>query len=264
MKIRTHFLIGLLAVMAPASVLNAQDQGGSISVAISDNLIVIDESTRSGQIDLVNGGDDPMEFTVFPMEDTQGIVASAEPILRWAPEKAVAPAHRSLPFRVLARTTDDLPAGEYAFQFGVRALVQREQSPVQILAENKKNEDQTIGAVVPVVPVLPVLVYVRHKIETPRVEPEAIELTPEDPENLGYFIVVKKDPNRSFVGQIRVIDMETGVPLSSGRLHLAQAGARARVGMPREGFPADKTGSYCLQVWDQFPGQGDPYATICS
>lgn len=264
MKIHTYFSVSLLALMSPAPALNAQPQTGSISVAISDNLIVIDESTRSGQIDLVNGGDDPMEFTVFPMEDTEGIVASAEPILRWAPEKAVAPAHRSLPFRILARKTEDLPAGEYAFRFGVRALVQREQPPIEILSENQKNEDQTIGAVVPVVPVLPVLVYVRHKIETPRVEPEAIELTPEDPDNLGYFIVVKKDPNRSFVGQIRVIDRETGTQLSSGRLHLSQSGARARVGMPREGFPTNKTGSYCLQVWDQFPGQGDPYATICS
>jgi len=105
MKIRTYFSASLLALISPAPVLNAQPQTGSISVAISDNLIVIDESTRSGQIDLVNGGDDPMEFTVFPLEDAEGIVASAEPILRWAPEKAVAPAHRSLPFRVLARKT---------------------------------------------------------------------------------------------------------------------------------------------------------------
>lgn len=251
--------VGLL-VLAQAA---RPQEVGFISVSISDNIIVIDAEARSGQIDLVNGSDDPMEFTVTPMGEVAGIEASARPILRWAPEKAVAPAHRSLPFRVLARKSNDLEPGEYAFQFGVKAAVQRKELPITI-TRDEKDAPPTIGAVVPVVPVLPVTVYVRHKIETPKVDPQPIVLTPEDPQNLGHFMVVKREPKRGFVGQIRVIDKETGQVLSSGRLHLAQSGSQAKVDMPRETFPADRIGSYCLQVWDHFPARGEPYATICS
>jgi len=235
---------------------------GGISVAISDNLIVIDGRSRSGQIDLVNGGGDPMEFTVFPMKDPHGIVASAEPILRWAPERSVAPAHRSLAFRVLARPTPDLEPGEYAYQFGVRAQVQRDAPPIQV-RQGEEDPEPLIAASVPVVPVLPVTVYVRHRIDTPRVDPEPLVLTPEDPDNLGYFKVVKQRPDVSFIGQIQVVDSVSGEILSSGRLHLAQQGSNAKVSMPRVFYPADRAGGYCLRLWDHFPGEGDPYASLC-
>lgn len=233
-----------------------------ISVAISDNLIVIEGRARSGQIDLVNGGEDPMEFTVFPMKDPSGIVASAEPILRWAPERAVAAAHRSLSFRVLARPSPELEPGEYAYQFGVRAQVQREAPPIRMLQDGEEPEP-LISVSVPVVPVLPVTVYVRHRMETPRVDPEPLVLTPEDEDNLGYFKVVKRVPNVSFVGQIQVVDRDTGEVLSSGRLHLAQQGTNARVSMPRVFYPADRAEGYCLRLWDHFPGEGEPYISLC-
>lgn len=255
-------LLFLISWALGAAGLASAQEPGDISVAISDNLIVIDGRARSGQIDLVNGGEEPMEFTVYPMEEVQGIVQSAEPILRWAPEKAVAPAHRSLAFRVLARPTPDLEPGEYAFQFGVRAQVQRDEPPIVVRQEEGEPEP-LLTAVVPVVPVLPVTVYVRHGIETPRVDPQPLVLTPEDEANLGYFMVVKREPDRSFIGQIQVADKATGDVLSSGRLHLAQAGKQAKVGMPREFFPAHRAGSYCLRIWDHFPGEGEPYVSLC-
>ena len=233
-----------------------------ISVAISDNLIIIDGRARSGQIDLVNGGEDPMEFTVYPIDNPTGVVASAEPILRWAPERAVAPAHRSLAFRVLARPTPELEPGEYAFQFGVRAKVQRDAPPI-VFKDDGGDPQPLIGATVPVVPVLPVTVYVRYRMETPQVDPEPLVLTPEDENNLGYFKVVKRVPDASFVGQIQVVDAGSGEVLSSGRLHLGQKGDAARVTIPRAYFPKERAGDYCLRLWDHFPGTGDPYTSLC-
>ena len=259
MTLRSWSLAACMMMLAPP--VFAQE-AGAVSVAISDNLIVIDADQRSGQIDLVNGSDDPMEFTVYPMSEGAGIVKSAEPILRWAPERSVAPAHRSQAFRVAARPTPELEPGEYAFQFGVRAELQRDQAPI-IMQEDGKEPDPLIAAIVPVVPVLPVTVYIRHKIETPRVDIQPLVLTPDNPESLGYFTAVKQQPGRSFVGTIQIVEKSTGTELSKGRLHLAQAGSEAKVNMPREFFLAEKASDYCVRVWDKFPAEGEPYASLC-
>jgi hypothetical protein len=234
-----------------------------ISVSLSDNLIVIDDKRRSGSIDLVNLGDDPMEFSVKPVKDASSVVKSAESMLRWSPQRTVAPAHRSVSLRVLARPSPDLPAGEYAFQFNVTATVQRPESAVKVVEEGKAAKDQLIAVSSPVVPVLPVTVYVRHGISTPLLDIEPLMLTPDDKDSLGYFRVVKRTPNTGFVGQIQVVERESGAVLSSGRLHVGQMGADAKVTMPRLFFPAERASLFCLKLWSQFPGEGEPYAQLC-
>jgi len=234
-----------------------------VTVSISDNMILLDATSRSGQVDLVNGSDDPMEFTVLPVLENAGIVNSAGPVLRWAPERSVAPAHRSQAFRVAARPTPELAPGEYAYQFKVRAQIQRN-APDILVKTDEVSQETVISGFVPVVPLLPVTVYLRYKIEAPRVDLRPLTLSPDDPESLGYFVAVKQHPDRSFVGTIQVIDKESGAELSSGRLHLGQEGSQARVGMPRGLFPVGKGGSYCLRVWDHFPSKGEPYASVCS
>ncbi len=250
------------ALSAPSA--NAQERG-SMTVAISDNMIVIDANARSGQIDLVNGGDEPVEFTVLPAPDgsTTAIVNSAGPVLRWAPERSVAPAHRSQAFRVAARPTPELAPGEYAYQFLVRSKLQSI-VPDLLVQTDAATQETVITGVVPLVPILPVTVYVRYGIEAPRVDVRPLTLTPDDPESLGYFMAVKQHPDRSFVGTIQVVDAETGEELSRGRLHLGQQGEQAKVTMPRGIFPTGKAANFCLRVWDQFPSQGEPYASSCS
>jgi hypothetical protein len=241
---------------------NAQEQG-RITVSISDNMIIIDGNARSGQIDLVNGSDDPVEFTVLPVLEDTGIVNTAGPVLRWAPERSVAPAHRSLAFRVAARPTPELAPGEYAYLFTVRATLQAD-LPDLLAATDGVTQETVITGVVPVVPVLPVTVYLRYKIEAPRVDVRPLTLTPDDAESLGYFLAVKQHPDRSFVGTIQVVDADTGEELSRGRLHLGQEGDQAKVTMPRGIFPTGKVANLCLRVWDKFPSQGEPYANSCS
>lgn len=264
MKITKISYLAAAVTFAVLSAPSAQAQERSrVTVAISDNMILLDAVTRSGQVDLVNGSDDPMEFTVLPMLENAGIVNSAGSVLRWAPERSVAPAHRSQAFRVAARPTPELAPGEYAYQFKVRAQIQRA-TPDLLVETDKASQETVISGFVPVVPLLPVTVYLRYKIDAPRVDLRPLTLTPDDPDSLGYFMVVKQYPNRSFVGTIKVIDKETGSELSSGRLHLGQEGSEAKVGMPRGLFPVGKGADYCLRVWDHFPSKGEPYASVCS
>lgn len=254
------------AAFAGLSALSANAQElGRASVSISDNMIIIDANARSGQIDLVNGSDEPMEFTVLPAPEgsTTRIVNSAGPVLRWAPERSVAPAHRSQAFRVAARPTPELAPGEYAYQFLVRSKLQRT-VPDLLVQTDEATQETVITGRVPLVPMLPVTVYLRHKIEAPRVDVRPLTLTPDDPELLGYFLAVKQHPDRSFVGTIQVVDAETDAELSRGRLHVGQEGDQAKVTMPRGIFPTGKNANYCLKVWDHFPPRGEPYANSCS
>jgi hypothetical protein len=214
-------------------------------------------------IDLVNGSSDPVLFTAYPFNEPIGIEQSAEPILRWAPESGLAAAHRSIPFRVLARPTPELEAGEYAIQFGVRAEIQRDTPPIVVKQDDETNEP-VVSAIVPVVPVLPVTVYVRHQIDTPRVDAEPLVLTPEHENDLGYFTVTKRIPKFSFVGQVQVEEKSSGKVLSSGRLHLAQQGSSAKVNIIRETQGVEINDQYCLKIWDHFPGEGDPYLILCN
>ena len=260
---RLLLLACFIYIPSLVAIAQATESSASISVAISDNIIIIDGGSRSGTIDLVNGGADPVLFTVYPINEPIGIIANAEPYLRWAPETSLAPAHRSVSFRVLARSSSDLDAGEYAFQFGVRAEVQRQESPITLLEDDDK-ANPLVTASVPIVPVLPITVYLRHAIETPRVDPQPLVLTPEDDKVLGYFMLTKVTPQQSFIGQVQVIDRTNDSVLSSGRLHLAQAGTRARVEIPRGEFDPNRESNYCLLLWDHFPGEGEPYITMCN
>lgn len=236
---------------------------GEITVSLSDNMIIVDDQLRSGQIDLVNGSDAPVEFIVLPMLENAKIVNLAAPVLRWAPERSVAPPRRSRAFRVAARPTPELMPGEYAYQFKVRAQLQRD-VPDILVETDDATKGQVITALLPVVPLLLVTVYLRHRIKAPRVDLRSLTLTPDDPESLGYFMAVKQHPDRSFVGTVQMVDADTGVELSSGRLHLGQEGDQAKVAMPRGLFPTGKGANYCLRVWDHFPSQGEPYANSCS
>ena len=260
-----RFLLLVCTIFVPslAAVAQTTEPTASISVAISDNIIVIDSGSRSGAIDLVNGGADPVLFTVYPLNEPLGVIANAEPYLRWAPETSLAPAHRSVSFRVLARPSPNLESGEYAFQFGVRAEVQRQESPITVLEDDEK-DNPLVSASVPIVPVLPITVYLRHEIDRPRVEPQPLVLTPEDEKVLGFFMLTKINPKQSFIGQVQVIDRQHDSVLSSGRLHLAQAGTRARVEIPRGSFDKNRETNYCLLLWDHFPGEGEPYITMCN
>lgn len=257
-----RLLILLLCCVPTITFAQSGDTDG-ITVAISDNIIVIDNKQRSGMIDLVNGSGEPVLFTVFPLSKSTVVEQSAEPILRWAPESGLAAAHRSLPFRVLARPTPELAAGEYAIQFGIRAEIQRDQPPIVVRQDEESNEP-VVSAVVPVVPVLPVTIYVRHRMDTPRVDAEPLILTPEHESQLGYFTVKKRIPNASFVGQVTVEESNTGKILSSGRLHLGQQGDSVNVGLIRHAQPTDATSQYCLKLWDHFPAEGEPYFTLCN
>lgn len=254
------YVIVLFVVFALES---GMAQAAGVSVALSDNLIVVDNRHRSGAIELVNLAADPTEFTV-KIQQVSDSEVNGEKLIRWAPQRAVAPPNRTLPFRVSSRAQSDLPPGEYLIRVGVSA---RALSPPPAVIE-RKNEDgeieQGIAAVVPIVPVLPVTVYYRHNIDTPMIDAQPLVATPGDEKYLGYFPVVKRAPQYSFVGTVQVVEKATGAIINQGRLHLRQGTRESKVQMPH-GKQTLKAGAvYCLNVWDRFPAEGAPGQQVCS
>jgi len=250
-------LYPLLILLAMASKVQ-----GDISVALSDNLIILDSKSRSGMIEVVNLGDEPTEFRLKVDETLLGTPNDASSMLRWAPARTLVPAHQTRPVRVAARPTPELAPGEYIFRVGVTA----EAKPVA--RKPKPGEDieappDGLAVTVPIVPTLPVTVYLRHDIPPPALEVEPLVLTPGDEDVLGYFPVRKHNPAHSFVGQVQVAEMGTGKIANSGRLHIAQGKPGSRVNMPRGKVQVDNTATYCVRVWDHFPGEGPPQVESC-
>jgi hypothetical protein len=250
--------LGLCLLSGPAL-----GQSGGVSVALSDNLIVLDSRSRSGAIELVNLASDPTEFTlsVLSVKDTQ---LDGESLIRWAPRRTLAPANRTAPFRVSARPPGDLPPGEYLIRVGVTARVQSP-PPVPQEFENAEGEmEMGLSAVVPIVPTLPVTVYYRHGIETPTINAGSLVLTPDNITTMGYFPVTKPEPKYSFVGAVQVIEQNSGTIINQGRLHLAQGVSASNVNMPRGERAMLANGVYCLRIWHNWPAEGAPNQEVCS
>ncbi|MBN2644309.1 MAG: hypothetical protein JXR59_02425 [Desulfuromonadaceae bacterium] len=252
---RSLLVLAVLLLMSAAA-------WADVSVALSDNLIVIDSRDRSGMIELVNLSADPTEFTL-QIQNVEGSEVDGETLIRWAPRRSQVPANRTAPFRVSARPQKDLPPGEYLIRVGVSA---RLMAPPPVV-ETKKNQngeiEQTIAVVVPIVPVLPVTVYYRHQIDTPMIDAQALVATPDDEKYLGYFPVVKRTPQYSFVGTVQVVEQATGKVINQGRLHLKQGTESSRVRMPRGEQALVPGTTYCLNIWDRFPAKGQPVQQVC-
>lgn len=249
-------LLGVVALLCLGGPARAQ-----ISVALSDNIVVLDSRTRSGLIELVNLGDEPTEFRLEVDESLAGTPADASSIVRWAPSRALVPAHQTRPLRIAARPTPELAPGEYVFRLGVTAEVR----PVARRARPGEAEAPPDGIAVriPIVPTLPVTVYLRHGIEPPMIDVEALVATPDDPAVMGYFPVRRRNPAHGFVGQVQVVERGTGRLINGGRLHLRPGGDGSRVSMPRAAAPLAAGASYCVRVWDHFPATGPATVETC-
>jgi len=234
-----------------------------VSVALSDNLIVLDKRSRSGSVELVNLASDPTEFTmsVLSVKDSK---LNGESLLRWAPRRTVAPANRTVPFRVSARVPKDLAPGEYLIRVGVTAKVQSP-PPIPQEYENEDGEiEMGLAAVVPIVPTLPITVYYRHNIEEPTITLSPLVLTPNSSDSVGYFPVVKNQPEYSFVGSVRIIEKNSKKVINQGRLHLGQGISKSNVYMPRGDELTSASNSYCLQLWNVWPAEGAPIQQVCN
>lgn len=245
----------LCTVLATASA-----QAG-VSVALSDNVVILDSRSRSGMIELVNLGSEPTEFRLQADESLVGTPTDASGMLRWAPARAMVPAHQTRPMRISARPAPDLPPGEYVFRVGVTA--EARPVPRKLRPGDVEAPPDGLAVTIPIVPTLPITVYLRHEIEPPMLEIEPLVLTPDDNSILGYFPVRKIRPTYSFVGQVQVVEEGTGKVINSGRLHLKPGNPGSRVSMPRGSVPVDSTGRYCVRVWDSFPGEGPAKAESC-
>lgn len=254
----TMLTVGLLSVIALAHSPRAE---AGISVALSDNIVILDSHARSGMIELVNLGGDPTEFRLKVDESLLGTSTDASTVLRWAPARSQVPAHQTRPVRISARPTPELAPGEYIFRVGVTA----EAKPVarRPRADDVEAPADGIAVTIPIVPTLPITIYLRHNIEPPMLEVEPLVLTPEDEQVMGYFPVKKKNPAYSFVGKVQVVQAGTDKVINSGRLHIKPGKPGSRVNMPRSKVPLEAGARYCVRVWDEFPGQGPALVESC-
>lgn len=228
-----------------------------LSVTVSDNVVILDEKKRSGSIDLVNLGSDPVEFTVTAL-DSDGTTSVAE-LIRWAPPRVLVNANRSARLRVISKGNIDRTVAERLVKLGITAAVQR---PPRAVIQEEDTTD-AVAVTVPVVPTLPLFVYVRGNNSQNTVTLDPFISTPEDNNYAGHFPISKTIVDRSFVGHVKVINKANGEILSEGRVHLPQGTEKSLVRVLRSEEKPEKQAVHCVQLWDEYPGQGEPSQTVC-
>lgn len=232
------------------------NSSAQLSVSISDNVVVLDDKQRTGSIDLINLGLDPVEFTVRALENNDN-----SSLVRWAPARVLVQPNSAAKLRVMARPNVKSDAEEVLIKLGITSEVKKPPRTV----EQARAEDPIEGVAVsvPIVPTLPMFVYFRNKtLETSVVMSEFVA-TPDDQRIHGYFPVTKSDASKSFVGQARIINKENGQILDQGRLHMTYGTEKINVQVLRANSPLGESPVQCLQLWNQFPGQGVPAQTVC-
>lgn len=235
----------------------------AISVSISDNVVVLDNRQRSGEIELLSMTPSPVEFEISPADVPDGVQDGRE-YLRWSPARTLVPANRSTPLRMVFRPPTNLEPGEYV----VRLAVQSRQVDFQpdFIREPDPDEpvEQGIAIGVAIQPVLPVTVYIRHQVDSPELSVSAFEPVSDDARSHGYFMVSKSPEAISFVGTVALIGQRTGETLTSGRLRMGQTLNEIRVRVPRRADEEMLNEPVCLHIWPTFPAQGQPEQRVCS
>ena len=247
-----------LALLFPAAPVAA------ISVSISDNVVVLDNRQRSGEIELLSMTPSPVEFEVEPADLPEGI-ADGRDYLRWSPARTLVPANRASPLRMVFRPPADLPPGEYVVRLAVKSRqVDFQPSFQQDPDDGQEPPRDGLAIGVAIQPVLPVTVYIRHQVDSPELTIGAFEPAADDEGSHGHFMVRKAPEAISFVGTVALVGERTGETLTSGRLRMGQNATERRIRVPRRDEEPALTEPVCLHVWAAFPARGEPEQRVCS
>jgi hypothetical protein len=234
----------------------------SISVSISDNVVVLDTRQRSGEIQLLSMTPSPVEFDITPMDVPEGVLDGRD-YLRWSPPRTLVPANRGSPLRMVFRPPADLAPGEYVVRLAVKGRQVDFQPSFLREPEEGVEGDQGLAVGVSIQPVLPVTVYIRHQVESPALTVGQFEPVVDDERSHGYFMVSKDPDAISFVGTVALIGAESGNTLTSGRLRMGQTVDDMRIRVPRRDEEAELAEAVCLHIWPSFPARGQPEQRVC-
>ena len=255
-RVAIPLLTGLLTIFfAPPS--------DAISVSISDNVVILDDRSRSAEIDLLSMTPTAVEFDIEPRDLPDGVKDGRE-YLRWAPERVIVPANRSRPLRMVFRPTADLPAGEYIVQLTVQSReVDYQPNFGNDGDDDGEASDNGLAVGLAIQPVLPVTVYIRHQVDSPTLSIDAFIPSPEDADSHGFFTVRKPPEAISFVGTVALVDNASGERLTSGRLRMGQTVTEQQVRVPRREGEEALQGRVCLHLWAEFPPRDAPEQEVC-
>lgn len=233
----------------------------AISVSISDNVVVLDDRKRSGEIELLSMTPSSVEFEVHPTDVPQG-VKDGRNYLRWAPARTLVPANQAQLLRMVFRPPADLAPGEYIVRLAVKSR-QVDYQPDFRQERRSEKEDQSFAVGVAIQPVLPVTVYIRHKVDSPALTLAPFEPVSGDESVHGYFRVSKDPDAISFVGTVALVGKSSGAVLTRGRLRMGQTVDDMRIRVPRRENEPDLNEAVCLHLWSSFPARGEPEQKIC-
>ncbi|WP_155985609.1 hypothetical protein [Thioalkalivibrio sp. AKL12] len=235
----------------------------AISVSLSDNVVVLDNRQRSGEIELLSMTPSPVEFEVEAMTVPEGIQDGSD-YLRWSPARTLVPANRASPLRMVFRPPADLPPGEYVVRLAVKSRQVDFQPSFQQGPDDEVPPQDGLAIGVAIQPVLPVTVYIRHQVDSPALTIGTFEPAADDEGSHGQFMVRKAPEAVSFVGTVALVGQRSGETLTSGRLRMGQTATERRIRVPRREGEEALGEPVCLHIWPSFPARGALEQRVCS
>ncbi|MBS3786531.1 MAG: hypothetical protein KGY57_06965, partial [Gammaproteobacteria bacterium] len=95
-RLPLRLFIDCLALVCTFGALLSPTAAFAISVSISDNVVVLDNRQRSGEVQLLSMTPSPVEFEITAADLPDGVLDGRD-YLRWSPARTLVPAHRSRP-----------------------------------------------------------------------------------------------------------------------------------------------------------------------
>ena len=260
--LRAASILVAAAAAIPAMPVRAQ----KVSVAVSDNVVIIPSGKTSGVVDLINLENNPVRFDVKLDLDPTG-KAKSDPSfhstmtkhLRFSPERVMVPGNETRPLRVAFRAPPDLPPGEYRMWFHVMP----EPLPGQGDGKAIQEVENGLAVSVAVTPVIPIAVYVRHKMDRPTARMEPLEMTPDDDKSQARVLVRKAVSDVSYVGTLAVLASDTGAIVLQGRAHITADKPESYVQIPRHLATLPTGTPLCTRLWHSSPPAGAPDQDNC-
>jgi hypothetical protein len=256
----------LTLIVLTAALLALPASAQKVSVAVSDNVVIIPSGKTSGVVDLINLENNPVRFDVKLDLDPTG-KAKSDPSfhptmskhLRFSPERVMVPGNETRPLRVAFRAPPDLPPGEYRMWFHVIP----EPLPGQGDGKAIQEVENGLAVSVAVTPVIPIAVYVRHKLDRPTARMEPLEITPDDEKSQARVLVRKTVAEISYVGTLAILAADTGAVVLQGRAHITADKPESYVQIPRHLATLPTGTALCARLWHTSPPAGAPDQDGC-
>lgn len=228
-------------------------------VALSETAVWLSNNEPAAEV-MMFASNQPLEYSVIA--DATDEKSPLLSVVRWVPTRILVPALTSAPLRFQFRPNSTFPAGDYELRLRISAKPLNFTPPFSkdLTPDEGQRQANETQAQVNIAPSLTIPVHIRHQVRNPALTVSFSTVT-DTASATPSFSISKSQPDRAFIGYMKLVNKETGTPYTSNKLHISKATASKQVRYPNSTGLND---AVCLQVWETIEPKLSPDYVVCS